>query len=61
MDNVYTVPLKVMAHTKAKELQYKILNKYLATNSFFKKIGLTENKQFTFCEQNTVCSMNALI
>ena len=56
MDNVYTVPLKVMTHTKVKELQYKILNKYLATNSFFKKIGLTENRQSTFCEQNTICS-----
>ena len=33
-DCVYTVPFKVIIHTKAKELQYKILNKYLAINSF---------------------------
>ena len=39
MDKVYTIPFKVLIHTKAKELQYKILNKYLATNSFLKKIG----------------------
>ena len=38
---------------KSKELQYKILNKHLATNSFLKKIGLSENDQFMFCEQKS--------
>ena len=53
MDKVYTVPFKVMIHTKAKELQYKTIIEYLATNSFWRKIGLTENEQCTFCEEKT--------
>ena len=53
MDKVYTIPFKVIIHTKTKELQYKILNRYLTTNSFLKKIGLTENDQCTFCEQKS--------
>ena len=44
-----TVPFLATVHTKAKELHYNILNKYLATNSFLKKISFIENESCTFC------------
>ena len=62
MDKVYIIPFKVMIHTKAKELLCGIVNKYLAMNSFLKKIVLTENDQCTFCEQNQkTCSIFSMI
>jgi len=39
--------------TKSREFQYKILNRYLSTNSFLKKIGLTTSPLCTFCEQES--------
>ena len=42
--------MRTKVHTKAKELQYKILNRYIATNCFLKKIGVIESEQCTFCK-----------
>ena len=37
---IYNLPFKVVIDTKSREFQYKILNRYLTTNSFLHKIGL---------------------
>ena len=46
---MYDLPFKVVIDTKLKELHYKILNRYLTTNSFLHKIGLIASPLCTFC------------
>ena len=46
---IYSLPSKVLIDTKSREFQYKILNRYLTTNSFLHKIGLIASKLCTFC------------
>ena len=43
--------IKVLTDTKSREFQYKILNRYLVTNSFLCKIGLITSPLCTFCER----------
>ena len=50
---IYELPFKVLMDTKSREFQYKILNRYLSTNSFLIKIGLTTSPLCTFCEQES--------
>ena len=45
------LPFKILVDTKSREFQYKILNRYLVTNSFLCKIGLITSPLCTFCEQ----------
>ena len=46
---IYSFPSKVLIDTKSREFQYKILNRYLTTNSFLHKIGLIASPLCTFC------------
>ena len=46
---IYSLPSKVLIDTKSREFQYKILNRYLTTNSFLHKIGLIASPLCTFC------------
>ena len=46
---IYSLPFKVALDTKSREFQYKILNKYLVTNTFLKKIGKTDSSACSFC------------
>ena len=39
--------------TKSREFQYKILNRYLTTNAFLYKIGLTDSPLCTFCAEES--------
>ena len=46
---IYSLPFKVALNTKLREFQYKVLNRYLATNTFLKKIGKTDSSACSFC------------
>ena len=46
---IYSLPFKVALDTKSREFQYKILNRYLVTNTFLKKIGKTDSSACSFC------------
>lgn len=46
---IYNLPFKVVLDTKSREFQYKILNRYLTTNSFLHKIGLIASPLCSFC------------
>ena len=37
---IYSLPHRVTSDTKTRESQFKLLNKYLATNAFLYKIGV---------------------
>ena len=38
-NEIYSLPFKVALDTRTREFQYRLLNSYLATNSFLQKIG----------------------
>ena len=38
-NEIYSLPFKVALDTRTREFQYRILNRYLVTNSFLQKIG----------------------
>ena len=46
---IYSLPFKVALNTKSREFQYKVLNRYLVTNTFLKKIGKTDSSACSFC------------
>ena len=46
----HSLPFKVALDTKTREFQYKILNRYLVTNTFLKKIGKTDSSACSFCD-----------
>lgn len=48
---VHKLPFKVALDTKACEFQYKILNRYLVTNTFLHKVGLKPTALHTFCDK----------
>ena len=50
---IYKLPFKVAMDTKTREFQYKILNKYLPTNSFLYKVGLKPSALCTFCDEES--------
>ena len=45
---IYSLAFKVALDTKSREFQYKILNRYLLTNTFLKKIGKTDSSACSF-------------
>ena len=47
--------------TKSREFQYRILNRYLTTNSFLYKIGLANSPLCTFCKQESESLEHLLI
>ena len=46
---IYSLPFKVSLDTKSREFQYKILNRYLATNTYLKRIGKIDSSACSFC------------
>ena len=51
--DIYKLPFNVLIDTKSREFQYRILNRYLTTNSFLHKIGLANSPSCTFCKQES--------
>ena len=47
--DIYTLSTRAKTNNKVKEIQYKILNKYLATNTLIKKMKVKDIKMCTFC------------
>ena len=48
-NEIYRLPFTVAFKTKTLEFQYKILNRYLVTNTFLHKVGLRPTALCTFC------------
>ena len=48
-NEIHSLPFLVALDTKSREFQYQILNRYLVTNTFFKKIGKIDSSLCTFC------------
>ena len=46
---IYSLPFKVVLDTKSREFQYKILNRYLVTNTFLKKIAKADSSACSPC------------
>ena len=46
---IYSLPFKVSLDTKSREFQYKILNRYLTTNTYLKRIGKIDSSACSFC------------
>ena len=51
-EQIYSLPFKVALDTKLREFQYKVLNRYLVTNTFLKKIGKIDSSACSFCGVN---------
>ena len=49
--NVYTLAARVKSKNKVREMQYKILNKYLATNVLLKKMNRKDFEICSFCAE----------
>ena len=58
---IYKLPFKVAMDTKTREFQYKILNKYLPSNSFLYKVGLKPSALCTFCDEESETLENLFI
>ena len=50
---IYRLPFTVALNTKTREFQYKILNRYLVTNTFLHKVGLKPTALCTFCGEES--------
>ena len=48
-NEIHSLPFLVALDTKSREFQYKILNRYLVTNTFLKKMGKIDSSLCTFC------------
>ena len=59
--DVYKLPFNVLTDTKSREFQYRILNRYLTTNSFLYTIGLANSPLCTFCQQESESLEHLLI
>ena len=46
---IYSLPFKVALDTNSRAFQYKILHRYLATNTLLKKIGKVDSSACSFC------------
>ena len=46
---IYSLPFKVALDTKSREFQYKVVNRYLVTDTFLKKIGKIDSSACSFC------------
>ena len=50
--NIYTLPHDILKCNKLKELQYKILFRYLGTNKLLYKINIVTSPRCSLCEMN---------
>ena len=46
---IYSLPFKVAVDTRTREFQYRLLNRYLATNSFLQKTGKIDSSMCSSC------------
>ena len=46
---IHSLPFRVALDTKSREFQCRVLNRYLATNIFLKKIGKISSSACSFC------------
>ena len=51
--DIFKLSFNVLIDTRSREFQYKILNRYLTTNSFLYKIDLANSLLCTFCKQES--------
>ena len=51
-EHIYSLSFKVALDTKLREFQYKVLNRYLVTNTFLKKIGKIDSSACSSCGVN---------
>ena len=47
---IYSLPYQVALDTKSREFQYKLLHRYLATNDFLNKIGISSSPRCSLCD-----------
>ena len=47
--DIYSLPFKVALDTKSRELQYKILHRFLTTNVLLEKMGKVDTLECSFC------------
>ena len=47
---IYSLPFTVAMDSKTRQFQYKILNRYLVTNVYLKKVGIKLSSDCSFCE-----------
>ena len=48
--DIYSLPYQVALDTKSREFQYKLLHRYLATNDFLNKIGISSSPRCSLCD-----------
>ena len=48
---IYSLPYQVALDTKSREFQYKLLHRYLATNDFLNKIGISSSPRCSLCDE----------
>ena len=48
--NLQPLPFQVALDTESCEFQYKLLHRYLATNDFFNKIGISSSPRCSLCD-----------
>ena len=48
--DIYSLPYQVALDTKSREIQYKLLHRYLATNDFLNKIGISSLPRCSLCD-----------
>ena len=46
---IYSLPFSIALDTKTQQFQYQLLNRYLATNVFLKKVGIKLSTACSFC------------
>ena len=51
-NKIYSLPYRVALDTKTREFQYKLLNRCLATNTFFCKIGIIPSPACSLCGES---------
>ena len=47
---IYSLPYQIALDTKSREFQYKLLHRYLATNDFLNKIGISSPPRCSLCD-----------
>ena len=54
-NEIHSLPFLVALDTKSREFQYKILNRYLVTNTFLKKIGKIDSSLCPVMQKGGIC------
>ena len=49
-EEIYSLRYQVALDTKSREFQYKLFHRYLATNDFLNKIGISSSPRCSLCD-----------